>query len=567
MRELDRIALVGAGRLGTALAAALRASGRTVDGPLRRAEVPAADATLVVLCVPDAAIAAAAHAVPAGPLVAHVSGATKLAPLADAGHEALSVHPLMTVPAGSGADALRGAPAAVAGSTPRALAVARALAGACAMAPFEVADADRAAYHAASCMASNFLVTLEAAAEELGVTAGIDRAALLPIVRATAENWGATGGTALTGPIARGDEATVQAHRDAIEARTPHLVELFDALADATRALARGSVTVARGSVTDLKSRGGRHSDTNATLGASRNSTASTATAAAAPAPVVRSVSAVRALVAGWRAAGERVALVPTMGALHAGHAALIERAAAIADRVVVWIFVNPTQFTEQSDLAAYPRDEAGDVRTASAAGADVVFAPDVTEVYPDGFATTVSVAGPAEGLEGALRPGHFDGVATVVLKMLLMVGPDDVVFGAKDAQQVAVVRRLIRDLDVPVTLDVVPTVREPDGLARSSRNVHLSPAERASAAALSAGLHAAQAAAAAGERDAAALIAIAEGALRAAGIEPDYVAVVDPDSFRPIATVGRRALLALAARVGATRLIDNAELTPTQEA
>lgn len=230
MRELDSIAVIGAGRLGTAVAGAL---GTT---PLRRGDRPGS--AVVLLCVPDREIAAAAAAVEPGSLVGHCSGATTLEPLTSAGHEAFGLHPLMTVPAGSRPDVLAGAGAAVAGSTPRALMAARLLAERLGMRPVEVSDADRAAYHAAATMASNFLVTLESAAERLAATAGVDRSLLAPLVRASVENWAALGAQrALTGPIARGDESTVQRHRRAVGERTPELLELYDALAAATREL------------------------------------------------------------------------------------------------------------------------------------------------------------------------------------------------------------------------------------------------------------------------------------------------------------------------------------------
>jgi predicted short-subunit dehydrogenase-like oxidoreductase (DUF2520 family) len=242
VRELDSIAVVGAGRLGTALTAALRAAGLPVTGPLgRRPDL--AGATLVLLCVPDGEIAAAAATVAAGPLVGHCSGATTLDPLA--GHEAFSLHPLMTVPAGSPPEAFRGAAAAVDGSTPRALAAAGELARRLGMRPMRVAPEDRAAYHAAASIASNFLVTLEAAAERLAGTAGVDRAALAPLVRAAVDTWAELGPErALTGPIARGDEGTVARQREAVLERTPELAPLFDALVEATRTLARSGVVV-----------------------------------------------------------------------------------------------------------------------------------------------------------------------------------------------------------------------------------------------------------------------------------------------------------------------------------
>lgn len=235
MRELDSIAVVGHGRLGTALAAALRAAGLDVRGPLGRGEA-AGDAAIVLLCVPDAEIAAAAAAVEDGPLVGHCSGATALDVLGP--HEGFGLHPLMTVPVGAPAGILTGAGAAVAGTTPRARAAAERLARAAGMVPTHVAEADRAAYHAAASIASNFLVTLEGAAERLAATAGVERALLVPLVRAAVENWAERGAAgALTGPIARGDEATVTRQRAAVAERAPDLLPLFDALADATRSL------------------------------------------------------------------------------------------------------------------------------------------------------------------------------------------------------------------------------------------------------------------------------------------------------------------------------------------
>jgi predicted short-subunit dehydrogenase-like oxidoreductase (DUF2520 family) len=238
VRELDLIAIVGAGRLGSALAAALRAAGRDVLGPLRRGE-GVEGATTVLLCVPDGEISAAAAAIdpsPPAPLVGHCSGATGLDALAP--HEAFSLHPLMTVPAGAPAGVLTGAGCAVDGATPRALAAAEALAAALGMRATHVAAEDRVAYHAAASIASNFLVTLEDAAERLAATAGVDRELLVPLVRAAVENWAARGAEdALTGPIARGDEETVARQRAAVEERTPDLLPLFDALTDATRAV------------------------------------------------------------------------------------------------------------------------------------------------------------------------------------------------------------------------------------------------------------------------------------------------------------------------------------------
>lgn len=274
---------------------------------------------------------------------------------------------------------------------------------------------------------------------------------------------------------------------------------------------------------------------------------------------IVRDVAAVRAAVAG----SGRVGLVPTMGAFHEGHLSLIRAARAACDVVVVWLFVNPTQFNEKSDLAGYPRDEERDAALAAECGADILFAPSVAAVYPAGFATTVTVAGVADVLEGALRPGHFVGVATVVAKMLNMVRPEVAFFGAKDAQQVAVVRRMVADLDIGTRIEVLPIVREADGLAMSSRNVRLDPDERRRATALHRGLTSARAAVTGGERDAAVLARLVQDELADAGIAAEYVAVIDPDSFEPVEIIAGPSLIALAARVGATRLIDNIEVAP----
>jgi pantoate--beta-alanine ligase len=256
------------------------------------------------------------------------------------------------------------------------------------------------------------------------------------------------------------------------------------------------------------------------------------------------------------------VGLVPTMGAFHAGHHSLMRAARERCDTVVVSLFVNPAQFNEAADLAAYPRDEDRDAQEAEALGVDILYVPPVEEVYPPGFATSVRVDGLSDVLEGAERgPGHFAGVCTVVTKLFNVVRPDVAYFGQKDAQQVAVLRRMVRDLDIPVELAIMPTVREPDGLALSSRNARLAPDERERALSLSRALRAAEAAVAGGERDAAAIERAARGAMN--GLEPEYLALVDPDSFEPITTVHDRVLVAVAARIGATRLIDNTLVQP----
>lgn len=258
------------------------------------------------------------------------------------------------------------------------------------------------------------------------------------------------------------------------------------------------------------------------------------------------------------------VGLVPTMGALHDGHLELIRQARRECELVIVSLFVNPAQFNAAADLASYPRDEQGDAGVASEAGADFLFAPSLETVYPAGFATSVQVSGPlVESLEGAHRgPEHFHGVTTVVTKLFNMVQPDVAYFGQKDAQQLLVIRKLVADLDVPVRIEAVPTVREPDGLARSSRNVHLSPADRPRALALRAGLAAAERAFAAGERDAATVHAAAVAAMTGLGVEPEYLALVHPRTLAPVTEIDDGTLVAVAAPVGGTRLIDNTFLS-----
>ncbi|HEY0630723.1 MAG TPA: pantoate--beta-alanine ligase [Thermoleophilaceae bacterium] len=275
----------------------------------------------------------------------------------------------------------------------------------------------------------------------------------------------------------------------------------------------------------------------------------------------VRTVADLRAELEGPRRAGNSIGLVPTMGAFHDGHLELIRRARADNDVVVVSLFVNPAQFGPSEDLDAYPRDEARDAAQAEELGVDVLFAPAVEEVYPHGFATTVSVGGLTEVLDGHPEqrgPEHFAGVTTVVTKLFNMAQPSAAYFGQKDAQQALVIKRLVRDLDIPVRIEVVPTVREPDGLAMSSRNAYLTDEERERALGLSRALEAANREVAAGRRDAHAVLAAASGELEAAGIVPEYLELRSADDLSPAQRVNGRTLLAVAARVGRARLIDN---------
>lgn len=267
-----------------------------------------------------------------------------------------------------------------------------------------------------------------------------------------------------------------------------------------------------------------------------------------------------RATVAGWRAAGERVALVPTMGNLHAGHLSLVERAGEHAERVVVSVFVNPTQFGEGEDFEAYPRTLAADRDALEASRASLLFAPGVETVYPFGEAAAVRVRVPmlTEELEGACRPGHFDGVTTVVSRLLFMVGPEVAVFGQKDYQQLLVIRRMVADLSIPVTVVCAPTVREADGLALSSRNQYLGSSERARAPRLHATLRRVREELLAGERDLARLERDARERLRAAGFAPDYVAIRSAEDLSPAGPGGGALVILAAARLGQARLIDN---------
>jgi pantoate--beta-alanine ligase len=273
---------------------------------------------------------------------------------------------------------------------------------------------------------------------------------------------------------------------------------------------------------------------------------------------VIRTIAELHSVLA---EAPRPVGLVPTMGFFHDGHLSLMHAAREDNATVVVSLFVNPTQFGPGEDLDTYPRDEGRDLELAEHAGVDIVFAPPVDEVYPDGFATTVDVGVLTEPLDGAARPGHFKGVTTVVTKLFNMVGPDVAYFGQKDAQQALIVQKLVRDLNMPVRVHVCPTIREDDGLAMSSRNAYLTPAERERAVALSRALRAAEQTVADGQVDAAAVIAAARGELDEAGIDPEYLELRSASDLAPAERVNGSTLLAVAARVGRARLIDNTML------
>ena len=283
---------------------------------------------------------------------------------------------------------------------------------------------------------------------------------------------------------------------------------------------------------------------------------------------ILRSRAELRDALAAPRHRGRRIGLVPTMGYFHEGHLSLMRRAREDCEIVVVSLFVNPAQFGEGEDLDAYPRDENRDAKLAAREGVDVLWIPDVEHMYPEGFATTVEVTGElTDVLEGDPErrgPSHFRGVTTVVAKLFNSVQPDVAYFGRKDAQQAVVIQRMVRDLDFPVRIEVLPTVREEDGLALSSRNAYLDPEQRERAAAISRALRAAEQAAQEGETSTGALVELAINELRNAGIEPDYVEARSAEDLSPIAEInGRPVLVAVAARVGRARLIDNVVIAP----
>lgn len=276
---------------------------------------------------------------------------------------------------------------------------------------------------------------------------------------------------------------------------------------------------------------------------------------------IIRELGALRTVVRAWHVKNKRVALVPTMGALHAGHMALVAEAKKRADRVVTSIFVNPTQFAAHEDLGTYPRREAEDAAMLEAAGCDVLWAPSVDVMYPEGFSTTITVAGMSEGLEGAARPGHFNGVATVVAKLLGQALPDLAFFGEKDFQQLAVIRKMVTDLNIRVGIIGVPTERDVDGLALSSRNAYLTSDERTAAVALPDALR--DAAKRIGRGDSVeAVLRDARSALAQAGFDPiDYVQLCDAITLAPVRTAQGQLRLLAAAKLGRTRLIDNIEV------
>jgi pantoate--beta-alanine ligase len=275
-----------------------------------------------------------------------------------------------------------------------------------------------------------------------------------------------------------------------------------------------------------------------------------------------RTVAELRLEISRWRQAGERIGFVPTMGALHAGHLSLVGLARQRADKVVASVFVNPTQFGPNEDFTRYPRQPEKDAEMLAAAGCDLLFLPNVDTLYPPGHTVFVDLGNPSETLEGVCRPGHFRGVATVVALLFNLVQPDTAVFGEKDAQQLAVIRQLVRDLCFPIEIVPGPTVREADGLAMSSRNAYLSPEERKAAAVLHRSLHNAESAIQAGERRGDEVRRMLSEVLNSEPLaRVEYAEVVDAETFQPVETLRGRLVLPLAVRVGGTRLIDNLQI------
>jgi pantoate--beta-alanine ligase len=544
------------------LAAALADAGCDVREVLARHDDVAGaarDVDVLVIATPDSAIAeVAARVVPVpGTVVVHLSGALGLEALAPHPRRA-SLHPLVPLPSPEvGRVRLRSGITFAAAGDPVAAELARLLGGSVVV----VEDEHRAAYHAAACIAANHLVALMGQVERVAATAGLDLDAFLGLARAALTDVAELGpAAALTGPAARGDDATLERHRLTLDAGE---LPGYEAGVGLARRLASDRVSSpppARLPAAD------RTRPLNAT--AHPNGRRSRR---AGSVRVVTSAREFADVLDTERALGRSVGLVPTMGALHAGHRSLVARAAAECDVVAVTVFVNPLQFDDAADLAAYPRDLDADVAMARSAGASVVFAPPVEEMYgagPAHIATAVHVGGVSEGLEGASRPGHFDGVSTVVAKLFSLSGRCRAYFGEKDFQQLAVVRRMVTDLSIPVEIVGCPTVREPDGLAMSSRNTRLSPEERHAALALHRALRAGRALVERGERDPrrvrAAMTAVLVGEPL---VTPDYAVVVDPDTLQTPTEVHGAVRLLVAARIGSVRLIDNEDACSTPAA
>jgi len=527
---LPTFRVIGAGRAGQALQRALGAAGWEALATVHHGDdvsTAASGCDLLVIAVPDADVASVAASVTPSPsiVVVHLAGSLGTGVLATHPRRGV-LHPVVALPEpAEGARRLAaGAIFAISGD-PLVADVVSALGGAA----VEVADRDRAHHHAAATIASNHTVALLATVGRAAAVAGVPLRAYLGLAR-DAVDLVATHGpaAALTGPVARGDWSTVASHLAALSDadRPPYLALAAEAARLAGRDLGRGLI--------------------------------SESSSADGP-EVVHERDAFRKRLDQIRGAGLTVGLVPTMGALHEGHAALIRQAAAECDVVAVTVFVNPLQFDRPDDLAAYPRTLETDVLEAAAAGARILFAPSVSEMFGSGAAATVHVEGLADRLEGAARPGHFDGVATIVTKLFALAGPCRAYFGEKDFQQVAVVRRLTADLDLPVDVVACPTVRAHDGLALSSRNALLTEEQRQIAPALPHALRMGSLLIAEGERDPDAVRSRVISELeREPALRIDSVDVVDAATLAPPTAVTTEWRILAAVFCGATRIIDN---------
>ncbi len=532
--------MVGPGRAGLSFAGALTTSGWRCVATLGRHDdlrSAAAQADVVLVTVPDDRIADVAAAIdPGRAVLVHTSGAKGLDVLAPHERRA-SVHPLMSLPdPATGAGKLRrGGVFAVAGD-PAAERIVAALGGR----PVSIGDDRRALYHATAAVAANHLVALCAQVERLAARAGVPVEAYWDLMDTTLENVRRSGPIpSLTGPAARGDTSTISLHLEALptDERT-----LYLALANEAARLAGRP-----------PHRQPHHRDPAGAV-----STGALAVTPTTP-TLVPTIAELRARLDEARQAGLTVGFVPTMGYLHDGHGSLMRAAAAANDVVVASIFVNPLQFAPTEDLSSYPRDLERDIAVAGANGVHLLFTPDVAEMYPRPMITTVSVAELSARWDGASRPTHFDGVSTVVTKLFNIVGPCRAYFGEKDYQQLAIITRMTEDLAIPVEVIGCPIVREPDGLAMSSRNVYLDPAQRAAAVVLRRALDAATAAMLDGERDPERVSSVMTAVVAAEPLATlDYAAAVDPHTLEVPAVLGDHTRLLIAARVGTTRLIDN---------
>lgn len=548
---MPTIHIVGAGRAGGSLARALRAGRRRgvdVVGPLTRDQVTpelTSEPGLVVLAVPDGNIAEVAASLPQGEAVlVHMAGSLGLDALAPHTNRA-ALHPVLAMPdATTGAARLPGAWWAVTGD-PEARIIVEALRGR----SVEVPDGQRAAHHAACTVASNHVMGLLGLVAEIAPP-GAPLEMYMGLARGSVELASGSGPIrAMTGPVSRGDWATVRRHIDALSG-------------PARQAYLAGATQVARLLEIELPSDIACGQSDDPRQGARVPASAENAVFLDAnpTAPlVVHTKAELRAVVANMRAAGHPIGLVPTMGALHGGHASLLKAARQRGEAVVMSVFVNPLQFNRPEDLEIYPRALDTDLEMAARNGVSVVFAPSVAEMYGEEIVTRVHLEGMADRLEGASRPGHFDGVATVVIKLCNLVGECSAYFGEKDYQQVQVVRTMVRDLDLPVEVVTCPTMRADDGLALSSRNVNLTAEERAEAPALRRSLEAGAHAVAEGERDPERIRAAIEAVLRPLKTGTiDRIDVVDAETLAGPGPATNEYRLFVAVNFGQARLIDN---------